>query len=204
MTSATAAFVAGDTGKPIVGAGIPAGTTVLTVTNGTTVQMSANATATAAGVTVSLGTAVILGSTSSPMKQVQALNALEGAMGLAYGGVALMHIPRGAMHGLISEGHLAEPKGDTLYTKLGTPIAVGAGYSGAAPDGSAPPAGGAWLHITTPVTVYRSPIRWVPEIESQAVDRAANTLSVIAERDYVLAYDTCAHFAVLMTTTTED
>jgi hypothetical protein len=204
VTSASAAFVAGDAGKPIVGAGIPAGTTVLTVTNGTTVQMSANATVAASGVTVSLGTAVILGSTSTPMKQVQALNALEGAMGLAYGGVPLLHVPRGAIHGLISEGHLAEPEGNTLFTKIRTPVAVGSGYSGAAPDGTAPPSGSAWLHITTPVTIYRSEIRWVPEIESQAVDRAANTLSIIAERDYVLAYDTCAHFAVLMVTTTED
>jgi hypothetical protein len=49
FTSATATFAAGDTGKTIMGAGIPAGTTI-TYVNATTVTLSNAATATATGV----------------------------------------------------------------------------------------------------------------------------------------------------------
>lgn len=58
LTSATAAFTAGDVGKPVSGTGIPAGTTIASVTNATTVELSAAATATAAGVTVNIGIAL--------------------------------------------------------------------------------------------------------------------------------------------------
>lgn len=54
LTSATAAFVAGDVASTVVGTGIPAGVTIVSVTNGTTVVMSAAATATASGVSVTV------------------------------------------------------------------------------------------------------------------------------------------------------
>ncbi len=54
LTSATAAFVAGDVASTVVGTGIPAGATIVSVTNGTTVVMSAAATATASGVSVTV------------------------------------------------------------------------------------------------------------------------------------------------------
>jgi hypothetical protein len=54
LTSATAAFSQGDVGATVTGAGIPAGTTIASVTNATTAVMSANATATASGVSVTV------------------------------------------------------------------------------------------------------------------------------------------------------
>jgi hypothetical protein len=61
LTSATAAFVSGDVGRLVVGAGIPTviGTTasytyIASVTNGTTVVLSQAATATATGVSITL------------------------------------------------------------------------------------------------------------------------------------------------------
>lgn len=54
LTSATAAFVAADVGAKVTGTGIPAGTYIASVTNGTTVIMSQAATATASGVTVAI------------------------------------------------------------------------------------------------------------------------------------------------------
>lgn len=54
FVSATAAFVASDVNQPIIGAGIPAGTTIASRTNGTTVVLSAATTATATGVTFRL------------------------------------------------------------------------------------------------------------------------------------------------------
>jgi hypothetical protein len=55
VTSATASFVASDVGRPVTGTGIPAGTTIVNVTNGTTIVLSAAATATATGVALTLG-----------------------------------------------------------------------------------------------------------------------------------------------------
>jgi len=55
VTSATAAFTALDVGQGIAGAGIPAGAYIVTVTNGTTVVISAAATATGSGVTLTIG-----------------------------------------------------------------------------------------------------------------------------------------------------
>ena len=56
VTSATARFHSNDVGKSISGAGIPAGTTIIAVVSLTEATMSANATATATGVTVAIGT----------------------------------------------------------------------------------------------------------------------------------------------------
>lgn len=55
LTSATAAFTASDVGAPISGTGIAAGTTILSVTNATTVTLSANATANGTNVAVTIG-----------------------------------------------------------------------------------------------------------------------------------------------------
>lgn len=54
VTSATAAFTQADKGANVIGAGVPAGTTIATVTNGTTVALSAAATATTSGVSLQI------------------------------------------------------------------------------------------------------------------------------------------------------
>lgn len=61
ITSATAAFVAGDVGKSVVGTNIPTGAYIASVTNGTTAVMSAAATATASGVSLTFGCVIRLG-----------------------------------------------------------------------------------------------------------------------------------------------
>jgi hypothetical protein len=59
LTSATGAFTANDVGVPISGTGIPALTTILSVTSSTAVVMSANATATGSALTVTIGSAYV-------------------------------------------------------------------------------------------------------------------------------------------------
>lgn len=54
VTSATIAFTGSDGGRIITGAGIPAGTTVASITNATTAVLSAAATATATGVSLTM------------------------------------------------------------------------------------------------------------------------------------------------------
>jgi hypothetical protein len=60
ITSSTAYFTAADLGKPIVGAGIPASTTISAITNSTTATLSAGATATSGNLTVSIGGTVVV------------------------------------------------------------------------------------------------------------------------------------------------
>lgn len=55
VTSATAAFTAADVGSVISGAGITAGTTIASINSATSIEMSAPATATATGVTLTIG-----------------------------------------------------------------------------------------------------------------------------------------------------
>lgn len=57
IQSATANFNSSAVGYVVEGAGIPAGTTIVSVTNSTTVELSANATATASGVTLAFSKA---------------------------------------------------------------------------------------------------------------------------------------------------
>lgn len=67
VTSATAAFAAGDVGLPISGAGIPANTTIASVQSATAATLSAAATATATGVTFTIGVALASASYDSAL-----------------------------------------------------------------------------------------------------------------------------------------
>lgn len=55
VTSATAIFTADDVGANISGTGIPAGTTILSRNSATSIELSANATASGSGVTLTIG-----------------------------------------------------------------------------------------------------------------------------------------------------
>jgi hypothetical protein len=83
VTSATAGFSSVDVGRRISGAGIPALATILSVTNATTIVLSANATATAAGVTLTIG---IPAAVASYPAGLVPLSFVHGA--LTIGGVA--------------------------------------------------------------------------------------------------------------------
>src|SRR5271166_3794624 len=59
VTSAIAGFAASDVGSPVTGTGIPAATTIASVTSATTIVLSAAATATATGVALTFGPGLI-------------------------------------------------------------------------------------------------------------------------------------------------
>lgn len=78
VTSVTAAFVAGDVGRPIFGLGIPLAATIASVQSGTQATMSANATQTATGVNVTIGSGqmtVTLPTGAAAGKEVQVTKA---------------------------------------------------------------------------------------------------------------------------------
>lgn len=68
ITSATAAWVDDDLGKPISGTGIPAGTTLLSIQSATNATMSANASASGTGVTFTVGIALAAASYPATLK----------------------------------------------------------------------------------------------------------------------------------------
>jgi len=78
LTSATAAFTSTDVGSLVIGEGIVAGTTISSVTNGTTVVLSQATTATASNVVVTIGRALT----------VDTLDEAEGRLHLCWHGRA--------------------------------------------------------------------------------------------------------------------
>lgn len=93
LTSATAAFTAGDVGAAVSGSGIPAGTTITSVTNATTVVLSAATTATASSVSVTIIDAVagfLLTAVASPRNA--STTVLNGAL-LDFGRVIVANLP---------------------------------------------------------------------------------------------------------------
>lgn len=102
------------------------------------------------------------------------------AQGLANGG-GVIHMSRAAAIALSL--HLVV-EGSTLRTKLGTPVVAGTGYDYFSSFGQAV------LVVTGPVVMYRSDID-----VSEAVDKATNTVSMVAQRDYVVGWD-CAALCV--------
>ncbi len=71
ITSATAAFGAGDVGRPISGTGIPANTTIAAVTSATAATLSAAATATGTNITFTIGVALASASFASSLNPVR-------------------------------------------------------------------------------------------------------------------------------------
>lgn len=82
VTSATAALTQADKGKLVTGTGIPANTTIAKVTNATTFELSANATAAGTGVSITigmaLGTATYAAGASKPLMFSHALLTVDG------------------------------------------------------------------------------------------------------------------------------
>lgn len=87
-----------------------------------------------------------------------------------------------------------------LYTASGTPIAVGAGYSGTDPDsGATPGETEAWAFVTGPVQVrIDDDVELMPDDISSTLDRAVNTVVYRAETTAVVSWDTALQSGVLI------
>ncbi len=68
-----------------------------------------------------------------------------------------------------------------MQTLLGTPVVIGAGYDNAV---GAPTATSS-IFATGPVLLYRGDI----DTREQAINKAHNEVSYVAQRDYVLGWD---------------
>lgn len=125
---------------------------------------------------------------------VHGLGLIEDCLGDCYGGQGVIHIPQEALPSFVA-WNLAVQRDGQLFTPAGNLIVVGVGYPGTSPAGVAPPAGSTWIYATGSMFGYRGDVFMTRVRES--LDRAENTLRMIAERTYVIGWE-CCHFAALI------
>lgn len=112
-----------------------------------------------------------------------ALSELEDFNAATYGSLGVIHMSRGAATYLSGKGFLVT-SGGRLTTVLGTPVVAGAGYVGKGD--------GVFDMFVTPALVgYRSDVFAPSSERGDLIDRATNTLTAIAERQYVIGTDPC-------------
>lgn len=109
------------------------------------------------------------------------LAGLEQAASNAYGTQGVVHMPREtAMLGI---GYRAlEVRQNRLFTQLGTPVVAGSGY--------AHTTGTAAVFWTPQMVAYRSEVFNSTARPGDLLDRADNNLYGVAERTWVIAFDT--------------
>ncbi len=122
------------------------------------------------------------------------LGELEQCLADCYAGQGVIHIPRVALASFAA-WNLAIERDGRLFTPSGNLIVVGDGYTGSSPDGADPAAGTTWIYATGAMTGYRGDVFMTRVRDS--LDRAENTLRMIAERTYVLTFE-CCHLAALV------
>lgn len=119
---------------------------------------------------------------------------LEEAFYETYGYPGVIHVPHLAS-AIIEGARVMSLQGRIWRTAAGTAVSIG-NYSGLSPVGADPGAAQTWLYITPPVTIWRASDAnvFISPIEG-ALDRSTNEVEMIAEREYVVAYDACPVFA---------
>lgn len=132
--------------------------------------------------------------TGTPVDIATGLGLLEKQLADCYNGEGVIHVPMQLLPTLDAWG-LVKASNGVLKTLNGNLVAVGAGYTGSSPAGAVATAGTAWMYATGAIMMYRGDVKIAPVNES--INRANNTVKMIAERTYVLGWD-CCHAAVLI------
>jgi hypothetical protein len=122
------------------------------------------------------------------------LGLLEEALGNMTGALGIIHAPRRSIGTL---GAQVVADGGRMATKLGTLVAFGSGYNGAAPGGDVPVAA-AWLYATGPVQVTRGPVIDIPAEDREVLNRENNEATVWAARIVSVGHS-CGTYAVQIT-----
>ena len=115
---------------------------------------------------------------------------VEQALAERYGSQGVIHMSRLSV---IMAKDLLRVEGARLTTYAGTPVVAGGGYDvvGATTPSTAT------ILATGPLVMYRSEI----DTRQNAVDKSINSVSIIAQRDYVLGWD-CVAFGAEVTLAT--
>ena len=123
-----------------------------------------------------------------------ALGAVEGALADCYHGQGVIHMPPEALPTFVA-WDLVEERDGALYTAAGNRVVVGTGYTGSSPTGTAAADQTSWIYATGAVFGYQGEVR-APDVPL-SFDRSNNTVHMLAERTYVLAYECCLHAALV-------
>lgn len=147
------------------------------------------------GASVSLQTAATVLVTGAAVDVVEGVSRLEQAMADCYGGVPLIHTPRGVTPHLVTN-HLVKETGKFIKTVGNNSIVVpGPGYPGTSPAGVVPTAGTTWLYATGSVKMWQSEPMWMTRDAREFLGRSINDTVMIVEQRFALAWD-CCHFAI--------
>jgi hypothetical protein len=131
-----------------------------------------------------------------PYDAAEGLGVLEAALAdCLRGSAGVIHVPQLALPSFVANG-LVKAQGARLVTLAGNTVVAGSGYPGSGPDGEDPASGTSWVYGTGPVFAYRGPVRSIRRPQD-ALDRANNTLSAIAERTFLVGFG-CCHIGVLL------
>jgi hypothetical protein len=129
------------------------------------------------------------------------LSHLEDAIG-ATGRMGMIHTTPAVGASLNGSGGygLDIRSGALLTTANGTPVALDGGYIGASPSlHAALGTGEAWAFATGPVQIRRTgDIEIIPGDIREATDRSINEVTFLAERDYLVTWDTSLQAGVLI------
>lgn len=124
----------------------------------------------------------------------RAIGEVEHFIAECCGNVGVIHIP----WKLIAVGfdkYQFVVRAGKLYTQAGTPVVASGAYPGTSPAGAAPAANTAWIYGTGPVMVRRGAAKITDPKGS--LDKATNSMVMIAERTYSITWDGC-HVAALV------
>lgn len=134
----------------------------------------------------------------------RALALLEQAAADQNAGRGMIHVRPKVMSLWAGLDMVVRGSGGKWETPNGHLVVAGAGYTGSAPDGTAPTATQEWGYVTDPVEVHRGPVEvFAPGINGATVDRQSNEVTVSAQRLYSVMFNGCALSAVKIDTTVE-
>lgn len=104
-----------------------------------------------------------------------------------YGHVAYIHAPV-SVAAWAADAGLVIQDGPLKVTPYGSVWIFGGGYPGTGASGAPAPDGGAYLHVTGQVQVWRAPDPVVYPA-NQTMNRTTNQRLLIAEREYAISFD---------------
>lgn len=116
-----------------------------------------------------------------------ALAWLEQELAEQYGGTGVIHMNRATAMMLYDAFRV---QGGRLFTPMGTPVVAGGGYD----EQGGTATGLGTMYGTGPLLIWRGDI----DTRQNAVSKSDNTVSIIAQRDYVVGWD-CATIGVDLT-----
>ncbi|MDI9914365.1 hypothetical protein [Rhodococcus sp. IEGM 1379] len=126
--------------------------------------------------------------TTTAVPLVKGIGLLEDHLTEQYGGVGVIHAPRHVAM-FAAERRQIDVESGRKVTTLGTRWSFG-NYPNTDADGDAAAVDTAWLVATGAVQVRRSEVKQRPVTLADALDRRTNEVFAIAERTYVVSWET--------------